>query len=63
MALTEWGLTPEYINRNWTEELWQLMIEKRTVRLMRKAAPQKKAYSSNQDFFARHSKVIGYHNG
>lgn len=44
--LTEWGLTPEYINEKWTEELLSLMFQKRNERIERwnaqsagKAAP------------------------
>jgi hypothetical protein len=37
VALTEWHLTPEYINNNWTEELLALMMTARIDRLKRKA--------------------------
>jgi len=37
VALLEWGLTPEYINRRWTEELLALMFISRTKRLKRHA--------------------------
>lgn len=33
IALSEWHVTPDYINRNWTEELLQLMFLKREERL------------------------------
>jgi len=33
--LSEWHITPEYINDNWTEEEFGLMIEKLNKRLSR----------------------------
>lgn len=33
--MTEWGVTPEYINNRWTEELLTLMFVKRTKRIRR----------------------------
>lgn len=33
--MTEWGVTPEYINNRWTEELLTLMFVKRTKRIKR----------------------------
>ena len=33
MALSEWHLTPEYINENWTEELIALMLKARYERI------------------------------
>jgi hypothetical protein len=41
VALTEWHITPEYINEQWTEELFELMFRKRNERL-RKNRPQNK---------------------
>lgn len=35
MALSEWHLTPEYINENWTEELLALMMSARVEKLKR----------------------------
>lgn len=35
--MTEWGVTPEYINNRWTEELLTLMFIKRTARIKRAA--------------------------
>jgi hypothetical protein len=32
VVLTEWGLTPEYVNENWTEELLHLMLKSRAKR-------------------------------
>ena len=33
--MTEWGLTPEYIVHNWTDEEFALMIEKLNERKQR----------------------------
>jgi hypothetical protein len=38
LALWEWGLTPEWINANWTEELLALMFTKRKERIERMRA-------------------------
>lgn len=58
MALTEWGLTPAYLNAEWTDELLQLMLEKRVVRLGRRYRPTSDdglaRRVSNSEFFARH---------
>lgn len=35
MVLSEWHLTPEYLQENWTEEILQLMLEARIDRLKR----------------------------
>ena len=35
MALVEWGLTPEYLNATWTEELLNLMLRARGKRFER----------------------------
>lgn len=37
MALTEWSLTPEYINEHWTEELLALMLKARVDRMKPKS--------------------------
>jgi hypothetical protein len=59
--MTEWGLTPEYILDNWTEELFTLMFVKRAERIeaMTKAvkhdaAPAPVAYKqiTDQELFA-----------
>lgn len=53
----EWGLTPEYINRNWTEELLALMFQARLKRFERAAPPAwvpQKKYLSNDEFFRKH---------
>jgi hypothetical protein len=38
VVLTEWGLTPEYVNENWTEELLHLMLKSRAKRFNRVVA-------------------------
>jgi hypothetical protein len=40
VALTEWGLTPEYLNETWTEELLHLMFVSRGRRFERARGPQ-----------------------
>lgn len=54
LALIEWGVTPEYINENWTEELLSLLFEKRGQRIERilknKLGRQK---VSDQELFRR----------
>jgi hypothetical protein len=48
--MTEWGVTPEYINRWWTEELLTLMFIKRTKRIkrMNSATVVKEDFNGNQ---------------
>ena len=31
----DWGITPEYINENWTDELFHLMFKARKERILR----------------------------
>ena len=37
--MAEWHVTPDYIINNWTEELLNLMLEKRAERLTRLVEP------------------------
>lgn len=37
--MSEWHLTPEYIINNWTDELFDLMVEKLIERKLRRAKP------------------------
>jgi hypothetical protein len=54
IALSEWRLTPEYINRHWTEELLGLMFMKRNESLSELNNPQsKKKVMSDKDLFAK----------
>lgn len=59
MALSEWGLTPEYINTNWTEELLALMVQKRNQRVRGTSGSDGRESNgsrmSNSDFFAKHN--------
>ena len=62
-ALSEWHLTPDYINSRWTEELLSLMFQSRGRRLQRgkknddEARPVMRKVS-NDEFFARHGNFI-----
>jgi hypothetical protein len=63
-ALCDWGLTPEYINENWTEEKFGLLMRKLgnrrrdDVRLRAALAGAKMRDEgdllSNKDFFRKH---------
>ncbi len=66
IALSEWGLTPQWINENWTEELLALMFLKRKEmfdELRPKANEEVPNYvpmgpairRSNKSFFKRHN--------
>lgn len=61
-ALSEWGLTPDYINRKWTEELLSLMFQSRGRRLARGKKDDEPATVtrkvSNDEFFARHGNLV-----
>jgi hypothetical protein len=57
MALSEWHLAPEYINRRWTEEELLLMGMKRNAKLRRLnpgASQPDCRQMSNADFFRKH---------
>ena len=64
-ALYDWGLTPEYINDNWTEEKLGMLMEKlgkrrrEEIRLRARLAGVKMRGEegellSNKDFFRKH---------
>lgn len=61
VALTEWGLTPDYINANWTEELFALMLITRNQRIdrqnLRRKPKDEQGFRrlSNEEFFRRHN--------
>ena len=61
IALTDWGISPDEINDEWTEELLALMFEKRADRL--RAIADKQPIGStkrmpkritNKEFFRKH---------
>ena len=66
IALSEWGLTPQWINENWTEELLALMFVKRKEMFdelrPKEEMPQPEYVPmgpairrSNKSFFKRHN--------
>ena len=61
--LVEWGLTPDYIFDNWTEEVFSLMVEKLVARKARELDAVKKKHSgdvkvSEKTLFAQAGKNI-----
>lgn len=64
MALSTWWLTPEYINRRWTEEILQLMLDKLSKRL-RASNPREQVKQVHKIpdmvFLGKYRKHIGYH--
>ena len=59
--MTEWHVTPDYIINNWTDELFDLMVEKLVERKDREAVRSTipdKPVESEEMFFARASNMI-----
>jgi hypothetical protein len=60
LVLLEWGLTPEYVNKHWTEELLHLMLRARLKRFERARpvmgemgqAPRQAATTREEEFAA-----------
>ena len=65
MALAEWHITPEYINRHWTEELFAFMFMRRNDRIRKLKeqlgeAPGRRTVHrriDNAEFFRRHPQI------
>ncbi len=59
--MTEWHVTPDYIVNNWTDELFDLMVEKLVERKDRETSATKspeKPVESEEMFFAKASNMI-----
>ena len=59
--LAEWGLTPDYIFDNWTEEVFSLMVEKLVARKARESGEKKHSGDvkvSEKTLFAQAGKNI-----
>ena len=57
LALREWHLTPEYILENWTDELFELMWEKRNERVTAEAEMIEHAHEEAQEGRMRSSRA------
>ena len=59
--MAEWHITPDYIVNNWTDELFDLMIEKLVERKEREKQPpppKSTGVVSNNEFFSRARNLI-----
>ena len=59
--LVEWGLTPDYIFDNWTEEVFSLMVEKLVTRKAKESEGKKHSGDvkvSEKTLFAQAGKNI-----